>query len=82
MKVSFEGSFDDIFENVSKLFTGRSEGFLGSLEIGHEKIPSWSTAGTEYKLTSIGKLAVACTCPSFNYDTHNCKHIKRANGRS
>jgi hypothetical protein len=82
MKITFEGdSFDATMDAIHRL--GNSIGgppLLPPLEIGHTMIDSLTDSSTQYKLTSIGKLAVACTCMAFVHRGHVCKHIRRANG--
>ncbi len=82
MKITFEGSFEEVIDNCARHFASLGGKFLGPVELGHEMVVSDTDHTTEYKLTSIGKLTVACTCMSFTHRTHDCKHIRRANGRA
>lgn len=86
MKLTFEGELSEVIDSMTEFTAKRTEhfndGLVPPLELGYQLIDSDNTEELQYKLTSLGKLTVACTCPAFRWRTDSCKHIRRANGRS
>ena len=82
MKITFEGTFEEVIDHCTKLYASVGDGkaFLPPLELSHTWVMSDKGPGTEYKITKIGQLAVACTCPDFIHRNSRCKHIRRING--
>ena len=83
MQITFEGDIGGILDAMTEFSAKRAEHLsLPSFEISHEMVDSKTDSNRQYKLTSIGKLTVACTCMAFTHRTHDCKHIRQANGKS
>jgi hypothetical protein len=84
IEITIKGNSDEIRNSLHGLINSpTARDVLGlpsnSIELSYAMVAS-ETGGSDYKLTKLGQMTVACTCPDFQFRRDNCKHMRRANG--
>lgn len=83
IEITIKGNSDEIRNSLHGLTNGQTArdvlGLQNSIELSYAMVAS-ENGNSDYKITKLGQMAVACTCPDFQFRRDNCKHMRRANG--